>query len=252
MEAISVDKWKYYGISHRDHDIMNPSSLEKLDQVIRLLRLPDGASVVDIGCGKAEPLARIAEAYNIQGSGVDLSPYSIADARKRVAQLQNPASRLELLHMDGAEYQPAEPLDLAICLGASWIYGGYAGTLARLASWVKPRGLVLTGEPYWRAEPPTEYLEASNTPRALFATHRGNVELAKATGLIPLYTVDSSLEDWDRYVWLQTQAIERYALEQPDDPDVPDLLARSRKDQDLYLRWERDYLGWCIYLYLKP
>jgi hypothetical protein len=38
-----MDRWRYFDITHRDHDIMNPMSSEKLDEMIGLLRLPQGA-----------------------------------------------------------------------------------------------------------------------------------------------------------------------------------------------------------------
>ena len=56
-----MDMWKFYDITHRQHEICNPTSHEKLDLLVELLRLPKGAQVVDIGCGKAELLIRLAE-----------------------------------------------------------------------------------------------------------------------------------------------------------------------------------------------
>ncbi len=58
--------------------------------------------------------------------------------------------------------------------------------------------------------------------------------------------------DWDRYTGLQIRAAERFAVAHPDDPDLPDLLSRARRDFDAYLRWGRDSLGWCIYLFRTP
>jgi len=77
-----MDVWKFYNITHREHILCNPMSLEKLEQLIALLPLKPGARVLDIAIGKGEFLIRLAERYRqMTGTGVDLSPYCIADVR---------------------------------------------------------------------------------------------------------------------------------------------------------------------------
>ena len=49
-----MDTWKYYGITHRDHAICNPMSTTKLEQLIRVFRLEQGARILDIASGKGE------------------------------------------------------------------------------------------------------------------------------------------------------------------------------------------------------
>ncbi len=247
-----MDRWKYFAITHRNHSFMSPMSTEKLDELIGLLDLPQGARVIDFGCGKAEPLIRIAQRYQIDGVGIDRSPYCIADANWEAQNRVEAPSRLSFIEADGASYH-AEPgsFDLAICLGASWIFGGYQGTLGALANCVKPGGLVLVGEPYWRQEPPTEYLAASGLEKATFGTHDHNALAGAEHGLVHLYAIASSQDDWDRYEGLQFRAAERYASEHPEDPDVPALLAARRPGRDAYLRYGRECFGWASYLFLK-
>ncbi|SUG02514.1 3-demethylubiquinone-9 3-methyltransferase [Salmonella enterica subsp. enterica serovar Hartford] len=45
---------------------------------------------------------------------------------------------------------------MAACVGATWIAGGVAGTIDLLAKSLKPGGIILIGEPYWRRIPATE------------------------------------------------------------------------------------------------
>lgn len=45
---------------------------------------------------------------------------------------------------------------MAACVGATRIAGGVAGTMNLLAKSLKPGGLILIGEPYWRRIPATE------------------------------------------------------------------------------------------------
>ena len=247
-----MDTWKFYGITHADHVVCNPTSTERLDELIGLLDLEPGASVWEAACGKGELLVRLAERRRIRGTGVDMSPYEIAVARERAAA-RAPAAELTIIEGDAAAHPP-EPasVDLAVCLGASWIWGGHRGTLRALRGFVKPGGLVLVGEPYWRREPDPAYLVAAELAAGDFSTLHGNVEIAAEEGLTLLYALPSRDEDWDRYEFLQLRAAERWALAHPDDPDVDELLSRARRGTDAYLRWGRDTLGWSIYLFRAP
>ena len=41
---LGMDMWKYYGITHTDHTVMNPLSLEKTRELVGLLRQSSSAS----------------------------------------------------------------------------------------------------------------------------------------------------------------------------------------------------------------
>ena len=244
-----MDRWKFFDITHRDHVICNPLSVEKALELVSLLDLPKEARVLDIACGKGELLFRLAERYAVHGVGVDRSPYVIRDARVQAA-VRVPNAVLSFLELDGGAYEaPAGSFDLALCVGASWVFGGHRGTLRALARWVRPGGQVLVGEPFWRRPPERGYLAASGLEAGSFATHAGNVSTGLEEGLTPLYTLVSNEDDWDRYESLRWRAAERYAAAHPDDPDVPELLAMQRHARDIYLHWGRDVLGWALYLF---
>jgi SAM-dependent methyltransferase len=247
-----VDKWKLYDITCREHVLCNPMSVEKLDELIGLLRLRPGARVLDVATGKAEFLVRLAERYGIGGVGIDLSPYCIADARRKHQQ-RVPQAKLRFLHMDGADYVPEEPerFDVVACIGASWIYGGHRGTLSALDRMAAPTSWVVVGEPYWRQAPAEEYLQATGEERGAYGTHAENVEAGQQQGLELAYTLVSSLDDWDRYEGLRWYAAEQWACAHPQDPDVETVLERVRRNRMAYLRWGRDALGWAIYLFKK-
>lgn len=250
---MEMDMWKYFGITHADHTLMNPTNLAKTKELIECLRLPDSGRVLDVACGKAEFLCLVAERYEVTATGLDLSPFTIEEARKNVAA-RGLKERIELLHVDGGQYRPdpGATLDLASCIGGSWIYKGHKGTLEALSGMVKAGGLVLVGEPFWRTQPNPEYLELTGQSADLCGTHCANVRTGVDLGLSLLYTVASNEDDWDRYEGLQWQAAERYAADHPDDPDVEALMHTSQKNRDAYLRWGRDCLGWAMYLFRKP
>jgi SAM-dependent methyltransferase len=245
-----VDKWKYFDITHRDHLLCNPMAPDKFERLVDLVRLEPGARVLEIAMGKGEFIVRLAERYGVGGVGIDLSPFCVADARRKVQQ-HVPEADLNFVEMDGADYEPAEGVsfDLAACIGASWIYGGHRGTLAYLKRVTKPGGWVVAGEPYWRSEPADEYLEAIGASQSTYGTHYENVTVGETMGLTLAYTLVSNEDDWDEYEGLQWYAAEGWARNNPDDPDVGKVLARVRMGRDEYLKWGRDTLGWAIYLF---
>ncbi len=125
-----MDLWKYFAIGHENHVFCNPLSEAKVDELIELLEIPERGRIVDIACGKAEFLVRAARRWRCDGVGVDLSPYCVSDARAK-AQAGGLGEVLQIVEANGAEYEaPGESFDAAICLGASWIWGGLRGTLA--------------------------------------------------------------------------------------------------------------------------
>jgi hypothetical protein len=227
-------------------------SVEKVEELIALLRLRPGDRVLEIATGKGEFIIRLGEQYGIEGIGVDLSSYYIADAREKHQQ-RAPGAQLRFLEMDGADYEPEEPesFDLVACIGASWIYGGHRGTLMALNGMAAPSGWVVVGEPYWRREPAAEHLEVIGEERSAYGTHYENVKVGQELGLKPVYTLVSDQDDWDRYEGLQWYAAERWASQHPDDPDLAEVMERVEQDRENYLRWGRETFGWAIYVFRK-
>jgi len=248
-----MERWKYYDITHRNHIVCNPTSQAKYDQLLGLLHLSEASQVLEIATGKGELMTQLIERFGVSGVAVDLSPYHSRDARATFAA-RVPAANLTFLEMDGAAYQPEKPdsFDLTACLGASWIYDGHQGTLQALMGWTKPGGYVLVGEPYWIQEPPAKFIEKADYDRDTFGTHLENCKTGRDLGLMLRYTLVSNYDEWDMYVGLGWDAAYQYAQENPDDPDIPELLRWLENSQRDYLRWQRDCLGWAIYLFQKP
>jgi SAM-dependent methyltransferase len=247
-----MNRWKFFDVTHRDHLICNPTSERKLDELIELLELHAKARVLDIACGKAELLIRLVERYGVTGDGVDLSPFAVRDARAR-ASARVPGHALAIHEQDGRLFQFATgSYDLAMCIGASWTFGGYSETLLALRRAVRPGGLIVVGEPFWRDTPGADYLAASGLELSSFGTHATNAAAGTDLALAFLYALVSSEDDWDRYEGLQWRAAERYATEHPEDPDAQTILAQVRASRDIYLKWQRDLLGWAMYLFQAP
>ena len=163
---MDMDMWKYFGITHTDHTVMDPMSLTKTRELIDLLRLPDGGRVLDVACGKAEFLCFVAEQYGVTGTGIELSPVTFEEAQKNVSDREL-TDRIELLNMDGGKYEPDRPEshDLASCIGGSWIYQGHRGTLEALRNHLAAASSFL-GPPRPSAHIAPRYACASATPRS--------------------------------------------------------------------------------------
>lgn len=247
-----MNTWKFYDITHKKHLVCNPTSEAKLVHLVRLLDLPKGAGVVDIACGKGEFLIRLAEEYEVRGLGVDISPHCIEDCKKKAAdRLSKP--NIKFTQMDGAEFRPEQPasLHLAACIGASWVFEDHNETLKTLKNWVVPGGLVVVGEPFWLHDPSQEYLDASGSQRENFGTHADNVKVGEKHGLQLVYTIVSDKNDWDQYEGLQWLAADEYARQNPNDPDLTELMNRVTSNKNIYLKWGRDTIGWAIYIFRR-
>lgn len=245
-----MDIWKFYDVTHRFHTICNPLSPEKIGRLVDLLRLDKDSEILDIAMGKGEFLFRTVEKYGSRGVGVDLSPFYVEDARRR-AERSTSGDRVKLLEMDGADYKPdpERVFDVTVCLGASWIYGGYRGTLKFLKNLTKNEGYIAVGEPYWKEDPPQEYCEAVEVKKEDFLSHEGNLFFAEKMGLRLAHILTSSEDDWNIYEGLTWYAADRHRKEHPDDPDLPEILEKLDREKRAYIQHGRSVLGWAVYLF---
>jgi len=232
-------------VAHALHTFWNPVSEDVVDELLWALDLQAGQRVLDIACGAGELLLRMAARHGVCGVGVDVSPWALERARDAKAATL-PEADLAFVEIDGKAYRPpAEHVhDIVTLVGASWIFDGYEGTLSALHDLVRPDGLVLFGEPYWRgAVPPAEYLQAEELTPESFTDLAGLHAAAEAAGFRLLFQIVSTGQDWDRYEMLQSLSVDRWAAAQPEHPDREAVLARQVEAQRTYLRWGRDALG---------
>jgi hypothetical protein len=69
-----VDRAEASRIAHGELRLWNPLSERALDEAIELLEPAPGAGVLDVACGRAEVLRRVAERWEVRGSGYDSDP----------------------------------------------------------------------------------------------------------------------------------------------------------------------------------
>jgi cyclopropane fatty-acyl-phospholipid synthase-like methyltransferase len=236
---------RYFVVAEATHDLQNPTSEEKLLLLGRRLELGPGSSVLDIASGRGGPALVLARAYGCTVHGVEISPDFHAVAEQRLADA-GLADRVTFALGDGAavEHEP-ESYDAALCLGASFVFGSLTDTVEELAPAVKPGGYVVVGEPYWRRLPVPDDYEDRTDP---WTTLEGTVTIFETSGLPVIHVIAASDDDWDRYETLHWQAVERWLVENPDDPDAAEIRRRHGRSKRVYLRGGRDVLGWAIFV----
>ncbi|NUR73384.1 MAG: class I SAM-dependent methyltransferase [Hamadaea sp.] len=247
-----MDLPRHFVIRESGHRIHNPFSPEKLAILGRALGLTPGTTALDLASGSGEMLCTWARDHGLTGTGVDISTVFTAAAQARAADL-GVADRVRFEHGDAAGHVAAEPVDLAACIGATWIGNGVAGTVELLQRSLRPGGLMLIGEPYWRIDPPDqETVEANHT--ASKDDFRALPELLEQFGDLGYDVVEMVLADqdsWDRYSGAQWLSIRRWLDENPDDELAESFRAELRDGPARYARFRREYLGWGVFALMR-
>ena len=238
----AMDHTRYSTLAHHDHVFCNPLSDAKVDRLIGLLDLNPGARVIDVGCGKGEMLIRIAERWPAHVTGVDTNASFLDEARARARRVHAERVVFHLGAMKDFDAAP-ESFDAGLCIGASHAFGTYRDALRGLRRLLRPGGLALVGDGYWRRAPAPEYLALLGATPDEMADHAGNVAAAVEEGFTPLYSCTAGEDDWDHYEGLYARAIERFVAAHPDDPDAEEMRTRIRLWRDGYLKWGRGTLG---------
>ena len=230
--------------------LCNPLSSASVDLVIDALYLPPGARVLDLGCGKGEILIRVLERWpGASGVGVDWSPSFVATAKEQAAE-RLPDAAAEFREEDAVRSEaPPGTLDLCIAVGSTWLVGDLDTALGTFRTWLKPGGLALVGEGYWRRPPSSLYLDLLGAVEDDYTTHEGNTNTGISLGFEPLFACATTVAEWDRYEWTYFSNIERWARDEPEDPERDQILERARLGRERYIEGGRDMLGFGLYLF---
>jgi SAM-dependent methyltransferase len=230
----------WYAVVEAKHELQNPTSAEKIRLLGERLALGPEARVLDIASGKGGPARILADTFGCRITCVEQAPEFTAVARERGRDL------IEVVEADASTYS-FEPCayDAALCLGATFVYGGLAETIRALVPAVGPDGFVAVGEPYWRQPPPGD---AELKPDWDFVSLAETIALAESAGVRVVSLIDSSKDDWDRYETLHWLALDEWLAANPQDPDADEFRALGARYRTQYVDWQRDLLGWAIFV----
>ena len=243
-----MDIPRIFNITESAHRIHNPITPEKLATLGAALRLEAGARVLDLGSGSGEMLCTWARDHGIVGTGIDLSQLFTEQAKRRAAEL-GVAAQVSFIHGDAAGHVADQKVDVAACVGATWIGGGVAGTIALLARSLRPGGIILIGEPYWRQLPPTEEL-AKGCLAGSIADFLTLPKLLASFGQLGCDVVEMVLADqdgWDRYEAAKWLTMRRWLEANPGDDLANEVRAQLTSEPERYAAYTREYLGWGVF-----
>jgi SAM-dependent methyltransferase len=243
-----LDIPRIFNITESAHRIHNPFTPENLATLGAALRLEPGTRVLDLGSGSGEMLCIWARDYGIIGSGIDMSRLFTKLAKLRAEEL-GVAEQVGFIHGDAAGYVADEKVDVAACLGATWIGGGVAGTIELLAKSLRTKGIILIGEPYWLRSPPTE-----DIARGCGADSSSDFltlpELLASFDDLDYDVVEMVLADqggWDRYEAAKWLTMRRWLEANPDDDFAKEVRAKLTSEPKRYATYTREYLGWGVF-----
>ncbi|MBJ4722011.1 SAM-dependent methyltransferase, partial [Salmonella enterica subsp. enterica serovar Anatum] len=169
-------------------------------------------------------------------------------AKQRAEEL-GVSEYVHFIHNDAAGYIDEEKYDVAACVGATWIAGGVAGTIDLLAKSLKPGGIILIGEPYWRQIPATEEI-AHACGVSSVADFRPLPELVAFFDQLGYDVVEMVLADpqgWDRYEAAKWMTMRRWLEENPDDEFAQEVRTELTVAPKRHVTWTREYFGWGVF-----
>ena len=243
-----MDIPRIFNITESAHRIHNPITPEKLATLGAALRLESGARVLDLGSGSGEMLCTWARDHGVIGTGIDMSQLFTEQARLRAVEL-GVADQVRFIHGDAAGYVSDEKVSVAACVGATWIGGGVAGTIELLARSLRPGGIILVGEPFWRQLPPTEDVATGCLAHSI-SDFVALPELVTSFGRLGYDVVEMVLADqdgWDRYEAAKWLTMRRWLVANSEDEFAKDVRAELDSEPTRYTTYTREYLGWGVF-----
>lgn len=236
----------WHAVVEAKHDLMNPTSPDKIRLLGERLDLGPMSHVVDIASGTCGPALILAREFGCRLTCVERAPEFVVRARERV-EAAGLADRIEIVESD-AESFGLRHYDAALCIGATFAYGGLVPTLERL----RPAApLLAIGEPYWRVWPlpPDPFAgEQERTDESEWLPLLETVERIESTGVRVVSLIASARDDWDRYETLKWQTLDEWLAANPGHPQADEFRARCAAERARYLGWERDTMNWAIFV----
>lgn len=222
----------------------SPTSLGQLATLGRAIGLQPGQRVIDFGCGCGEAIMLWASCFGVSGLGLDSNPDFCARAQA-LSTAHGMQHLVRIIHADASTYDcGSERFDVAACIGASGLWGGFGLTLRAMRPILTPAGLVVVGEPYYTTvNVPPELLDYEGP----FHTEQELFELANTAGYEVGYVARSNQGEWDAYAANWTADIQRLAA-LSDLNEQLRLRQGLRRQQRIYNEFRQQYQRFALYI----
>lgn len=243
-----MDLPRRFVIREQNHRIHDPFTEEKFAVLGQAIDLRAGMTMLDLASGSGEMLCQWARDHGITGTGVDISTAFTQRAQQRAADL-GVADRVTFVHGNATGHVSPTPVDVACCVGATWIGDGIEGTMDLLERSLRPGGMLLIGEPFWRMDPPDQAtVEACHvSSKDDYRDLPGLAALFGERGWDLVEMVLADEDSWDRYVAAQWFTVRQWLDANPDDEQAAEFRAELDGEPLRYLRYRRPYLGWGVF-----
>lgn len=233
-------------------DFNSPIAPWRAERLVAGLAAARPGSIVDIGCGWGELLLRLAAAVpEASATGVDADAELLARGRASAAA-RGLAGRVSFVEGPGEAWTGSA--DLVVCVGASHVFGDWAGAVRELYGLVAPGGRLLFGEGFWERVPTGEQLGRMwpGTTVAQMPVLAELVDAGVAAGFRPLRVEAVEQSEWDdfesefladREVWLMGHA---------GDPEAAGVREAADAHRGWWLGGHRGLLGFAYVTFGRP
>jgi SAM-dependent methyltransferase len=178
-------------IAHAGLPFANPMTESAVEAAIAALPLPAQPRILDTGCGSGEMLLRALRRHPAaRGTGVDLDPDAIEEARRRAGDLPARFEIAEAASVEGT-------FDAVINVASSHVHGGFPAALGALRA-LAP--VILFGEGFWQRPPAPEFLAALGGASEDELPDLAGLRAAIRDAGLEILREDLAAEhDWERY-----------------------------------------------------
>jgi SAM-dependent methyltransferase len=243
-----MDYFELVEISTHHLELNTPAAPEKIWSIGHYLGLDNSQRVIDFGCGYGRVLELWGKDFGVCGVGIDIHAFMCRRAIDRLHRA-GLSEKMNVVCTNPIEYDFQENIyDVASCLAATFIWGGFSKALMKMRNAIKPTGKMIVGEPYFTQEKvPQELVKFEGDLHTEFQI----IEIAREMGFDVEFVVRASRDDLDRFVSASWFGLLSWLDENQGHPEKDYVRDYLQKNQDMYFRYQRTYEGWAIYI-LKP
>jgi cyclopropane fatty-acyl-phospholipid synthase-like methyltransferase len=225
-----MDRQHFSKIRHSSLQFCSPVRAADVADIAERICPISGRRFVEIGCGKAEILARLLDLTNSTGLGIDL-PGSLAENLSPLATQMRNSNRLELQFQDGGEFvaKTDERFDVVIVSGSSQAVGGFGNLPVVAEKLLESKGWLVLGELAWRAQPDAELLLALGMSEGDLPYASAVPEILQSKGLKNLHWTVIQGDQFFQYERALFENGMTYASSRPDDIEAREIGIQSEK-----------------------